>query len=96
MEVLMNMKMTQNTHRVGVFRFLTIHQSKGMEFPIVFVDSLSSVPRKTYKELMTSIEEGTSIGLRMNHMTQMKFFDFWSLILYGIFQSSGFVDTYVR
>ncbi|VDN26959.1 unnamed protein product [Cylicostephanus goldi] len=28
-----------------------------MEFPIVFVDSLSNVPRKTYKELMTAIED---------------------------------------
>ena len=36
----------------GCVSFLTIHQSKGMEFPIVFVDSLSNVPRKTYKELM--------------------------------------------
>ena len=32
----------------GCVSFLTIHQSKGMEFPIVFVDSLSNVPRKTY------------------------------------------------
>ena len=31
----------------GCVSFLTIHQSKGMEFPIVFVDSLTNVPRKT-------------------------------------------------
>ena len=37
----------------GCVSFLTIHQSKGMEFPIVLVDSLSNVPRKTYKDLMT-------------------------------------------
>ena len=30
----------------GCVSFLTIHQSKGMEFPIVIVDSLSNVPRK--------------------------------------------------
>ena len=39
----------------GCVSFLTIHQSKGMEFPIVFVDSLSNVPRKTYKDLMTEV-----------------------------------------
>jgi len=32
----------------GCVSFLTIHQSKGMEFPIVFVDSLSNTPRKSY------------------------------------------------
>jgi DNA helicase II / ATP-dependent DNA helicase PcrA len=31
--------------------FMTIHQSKGMEFPIVFVDSLNTVPRKQYTEI---------------------------------------------
>ena len=33
----------------GCVSFLTIHQSKGMEFPIVFVDSLTNVPRKIHK-----------------------------------------------
>lgn len=34
----------------GCVSFLTIHQSKGMEFPIVVVDSLSSVPRKNSRD----------------------------------------------
>ena len=34
----------------GCVSFLTIHQSKGMEFPIVFVDSLGNIPRKSYYE----------------------------------------------
>lgn len=29
----------------GCISFMTIHQSKGMEFPVVMVDSLSAVPR---------------------------------------------------
>ena len=33
----------------GCVSFLTIHQSKGMEFPIVFVDSLGNTPRKLTK-----------------------------------------------
>lgn len=41
----------------GCVSFLTIHQSKGMEFPIVLVDSLSNVPRKNTNDLMMQIEE---------------------------------------
>lgn len=41
----------------GCVSFLTIHQSKGMEFPIVIVDSLSSVPRKNSRDLILEIEE---------------------------------------
>lgn len=63
----------------GCVSFLTIHQSKGMEFPIVFVDSLSSVPRKTYKELMTAIEERYFHRPAYEPYEQMKFFDFWRL-----------------
>ena len=40
----------------GCVSFLTIHQSKGMEFPLVFVDSLSNVPRKRQRELLLEIE----------------------------------------
>ena len=36
----------------GCVSFLTIHQSKGMEFPVVFVDSLGNVPRKSYKDIL--------------------------------------------
>lgn len=41
----------------GCVSFLTIHQSKGMEFPIVLVDSLANVPRKNTNDLMMQIEE---------------------------------------
>jgi len=40
----------------GCVSFLTIHQSKGMEFPIVFVDSLGNIPRKSYKDLIEVVE----------------------------------------
>lgn len=63
----------------GCVSFLTIHQSKGMEFPIVFVDSLSNVPRKTYKELMTAIEDRYFHRPAYEPYEQMKFFDFWRL-----------------
>ena len=41
----------------GCVSFMTIHQSKGMEFPIVVVDSLSNTPRKTYKDILNRVEE---------------------------------------
>lgn len=63
----------------GCVSFLTIHQSKGMEFPIVFVDSLGNVPRKSYKELMSAIEDKYFHRPAYEPYDQMKFFDFWRL-----------------
>lgn len=40
----------------GCVSFLTIHQSKGMEFPIVVVDSLQNVPRNNENRLISKIE----------------------------------------
>ncbi len=63
----------------GCVSFLTIHQSKGMEFPIVFVDSLGNGPRKSYKELMSEVEEKHFHRPAFEPYNQMKFFDFWRL-----------------
>lgn len=63
----------------GCVSFLTIHQSKGMEFPIVFVDSLSNVPRKSYKELMSEIEGKYFHRPAFEPYEVTKFFDFWRL-----------------
>lgn len=63
----------------GCVSFLTIHQSKGMEFPIVFVDSLSNIPRKTYKDLMTEVEEKYFHRPAFEPYEQTKYFDFWRL-----------------
>ena len=63
----------------GCVSFLTIHQSKGMEFPVVFVDSLGNGPRKTYKELMTKVEEKYFHRPAYEPYEDMKYFDFWRL-----------------
>lgn len=63
----------------GCVSFLTIHQSKGMEFPIVFVDSLSSVPRKNQRELILDIEEKYFKRPAYEPYEYTKFFDFWRL-----------------
>lgn len=63
----------------GCVSFLTIHQSKGMEFPIVLVDSLSNVPRKNTNDLMTLIEEKYFKRPAFEPYDTTKFFDFWRL-----------------
>ena len=42
----------------GYVSFLTIHQAKGLEFPVVVVGSLNSVPRKQYTPLDETLEQG--------------------------------------
>lgn len=63
----------------GCVSFLTIHQSKGMEFPIVFVDSLSNVPRKNSNDLMMKIEERYFKRPAFEPYEVTKYFDFWRL-----------------
>lgn len=63
----------------GCVSFLTIHQSKGMEFPIVFVDSLSNVPRKDYSDLISEIEETYFKRPPYEPYDSIKYFDFWRL-----------------
>lgn len=63
----------------GCVSFLTIHQSKGMEFPVVLVDSLSSYPRTNFDELMALIEERYFKRPAFEPYETTKFFDFWRL-----------------
>lgn len=57
----------------------TNYIQEGMEFPIVLVDSLSNVPRKTYKDLMTEVEEKYFHRPAFEPYDQTKYFDFWRL-----------------
>lgn len=63
----------------GCVSFLTIHQSKGMEFPIVFVDSLWQIPKKQSKKLLEEIEDKYFQRPTFEPRDQTKFFDFWRL-----------------
>ena len=40
----------------GCVSFMTIHQAKGLEFPVVIVGSLGSTPKNKFDFLMTSLE----------------------------------------
>lgn len=63
----------------GCVSFLTIHQSKGMEFPIVLVDSLANVPRKNTNDLMMQIEDRYFKRPAFEPYDVTKYFDFWRL-----------------
>lgn len=63
----------------GCVSFLTIHQSKGMEFPVVIVDSLSSGPRKNIDALMVEVERKYFKRPTFEPYETIKFFDFWRL-----------------
>ena len=63
----------------GCVSFLTIHQSKGMEFPIVVVDYLGNKPKKNNNDLMIEIEENYFHRPAFEPYDRTKFFDFWRL-----------------
>ncbi len=64
----------------GCVSFLTIHQSKGLEFPVVVCGSLEAVPRKQYGELDVLLEDGGYLSkARFEPLDHIKNFDFWRL-----------------
>ena len=63
----------------GCVSFLTIHQSKGLEFPVVLVGSMESAPRKRYSALDETLAEGYLHRPVFEPFEMMKYFDFWRL-----------------
>lgn len=63
----------------GCISFMTIHQSKGMEFPVVMVDSLSAVPRTQSDGVIEEIEKKYFHRPTFETKGDIKFFDFWRL-----------------
>lgn len=63
----------------GCVSFLTIHQSKGMEFPIVVVGSLGNNPRSRNSDLISEIENKYFHRQAFEPADQIKYFDFWRL-----------------
>lgn len=60
----------------GCVSFFTIHQSKGLEFPVVIVGSLEAVPRKQYSHLDEVLESGYLTRPPYEPLEQTKYFDF--------------------
>ena len=63
----------------GCVSFMTIHQSKGLEFPITMVDSLYAVPRKDYSELDEELQRNYYHKPMYEPIEKTKFYDFWRL-----------------
>lgn len=63
----------------GCLSFMTIHQSKGLEFPVVMVGSMEAVPRKQYTELDEVLQENFFRKKPFEPLAKMKDFDFWRL-----------------
>ncbi|SKC86988.1 ATP-dependent helicase [Maledivibacter halophilus] len=63
----------------GCVSFLTIHQSKGLEFPIVVVGSLNSTPRKNNDDLLDLLETKYFHRTSFEHKDSIKYYDFWRL-----------------
>ncbi|MEN7432400.1 ATP-dependent DNA helicase [Chromobacterium sp. TRC.1.1.SA] len=64
----------------GCISFLTIHQSKGLEFPVVVCGSLEAVPRKQYGKIDVMLEDGGYLSKeRFEPLDHIKNFDFWRL-----------------
>jgi len=60
----------------GCVSFLTIHQAKGLEFPVVLVGSLNAGPRKSYQPLHEILERGYLSRPPFEPLSETKFYDF--------------------
>lgn len=63
----------------GCVSFLTFHQSKGMEFPVVITNSLKNGPRKEFDLLMYTMESRFFKRGTFEPLEEIKYFDFWRL-----------------
>lgn len=61
----------------GCVSFMTIHQSKGMEFPIVIVDSLYDTPKNELSSILDAIYDEYSDRNNFEPKNDIKYFDFW-------------------
>lgn len=63
----------------GCVSFMTIHQSKGLEFPIVIVGSLNLNPTKQYDEVDEILQNNYYHKPPFEPIERTKYFDFWRL-----------------
>ena len=63
----------------GCVSFLTIHQSKGLEFPVVFVGSMEAVPTSQHSKLDTVLEDEFYSRPPFEPIEKTKYYDFWRL-----------------
>ncbi len=61
----------------GCVSFMTIHQSKGLEFPVTCVASLSDVPKTEKDVIAQAIAEQYHQSAPYEPIERTKYFDFW-------------------
>ena len=63
----------------GCVSFMTIHQSKGLEFPVVIVGSMDAFPIKQYADLDVLLQRKYYSKEPFEPLTETKNHDFWRL-----------------
>lgn len=63
----------------GCVSFMTIHQSKGLEFPVVVTGSLGNKPERRTDPLMLAAETRFFSRPPFEPLSDIKYFDFWRL-----------------
>lgn len=63
----------------GCVSFMTIHQSKGLEFPVVIVGSMEATPRKDHTDLDELLQQKYYRKRPYEPLSKVKIFDFWRL-----------------
>ena len=63
----------------GCVSFMTIHQSKGLEFPVVVVGSMHAVPRKQHTDLDKLLQQKYYSKKPFEPLEETKYYDFWRL-----------------
>jgi DNA helicase-2/ATP-dependent DNA helicase PcrA len=63
----------------GCVSFMTVHQSKGLEFPVVIVGSMEAVPRKQYTDIDSLLQENYYSKEPFEPLEETKNYDFWRL-----------------
>lgn len=63
----------------GAVSFMTVHQSKGLEFPVVLVGSLNLVPRKDFDDLDQILQSRFYAKPPFEPIENVKYYDFWRL-----------------
>ena len=61
----------------GFVSVMTIHQSKGLEFPVTVVGSLARAPSKSWTDLDATLEAKYFHRTPFEPMERTKFFDYW-------------------
>ncbi|MEM1095305.1 MAG: ATP-dependent DNA helicase [Bacteroidota bacterium] len=63
----------------GCVSFMTIHQAKGLEFPVVMVGSLEAVPRQQHTSFDETLQQNYYRKPPFEPFDRIKMYDFWRL-----------------